>query len=1246
MKAKRMLLMLSVFFVLTALVQIFVLAVPAPVFSKDTVYHGFLSNEEASLFSDTSVTVDIGAKSAASNVRYAEINGVQKPVDENDNKYVIEFGEENMLVEIIEKVSPESVETVKTQYFYIDVLTRKASRLQMNDYMSSYSSATVRVSNPIGIRFRARVSKDVKEVTEKFTVTEYGFVVAVTDTLGENELTLDFPKSVSGIGYSRENNIDMVFDSANDDFDVFTGVLKNIPVKQYKTNLTCKTYTKIAVGNDVFTVYGEPVVNNIYDAAVNSFLLDYTNTAVSKIIFDYTHYVETENSSFQLVTMSKTNSNGTTRVRCKFNSTDCAGSEYYMYLVTYDAYGNVMFVDRSKAFTLKTGDNSFSCNFTEKYPGYQTKAYVFTSDMKFICQENVKLLFYIDWEPANSEFYDNLSNTIYDYGTDFEGYFVGESDVSVIDGITAVSNLHARYKNVEITRKDFSEYLYSLELDDASVLVDLSDRNSVNLAGINFQHAEGGIDEENGYLYGTSVKKDNGGYDPQVVINGLNLDARNYNKIVLRIKYARASGSYVNLPRQTLQVFFKTNTNAALNEAKSARYELKNVSNVYDWFEVELDMTSNEYWKDVITGIRIDPLNNNAKFYIDYVKFVKSENQENAEWYDAYLDYAYDNNLVKLGTFNGTDFDKNITRKEFFDIFFKAYPESFFAPINSVSGIPDVDKNSKNAEVYLMLYNAGITLGFDDDGNLGLDEDISKSEVAAIINRILVEENRLKGDVDSDWDEQGSEFDFEFNNTSDSNLFTIKKASIISNVGGHLKLCAQRDAYMVYNKTVSIDADKYTKLRIRVKAEYEENETPPINNQFEFFFLPQGVSEYSGKYCVTTTVSDFYLDELGWYIFEIDLSLNPMWKGTITNLRYDMINDPGTYTYDYIRFIENPYYGVPDDHEGLVAAGYTATKLMPDGFENGFVVSRVDQSVAWPKIHGMFNDYCSTINPSYDPEVDKPLWTIGPWWQGTGEGFSEIDLIENRDTTTGIYTLADTYGVNTITYDPVEKSITQRLNATKIYNGKPHDINTYKWWPHQLLDTNANFTSSVDMQVNSADADRMFVELDIRMLDFKNTANPEGRNVCSYLAYFYFRPKSNHTHKIWFGLHLFTTSATTSDPIGLNAPTNVTPNWSPDSAAHQYMYGMPMAVVYDGIENSFNPSKGVAAVSDEWKHIRLDITQHIERAIEWANRDNIFGMQVSKEDMFFNGVNIGYEIHGNYDCTFEIKNFNMIAYNR
>ena len=94
------------------------------------------------------------------------------------------------------------------------------------------------------------------------------------------------------------------------------------------------------------------------------------------------------------------------------------------------------------------------------------------------------------------------------------------------------------------------------------------------------------------------------------------------------------------------------------------------------------------------------------------------------------------------------------------------------------------------------------------------------------------------------------------------------------------------------------------------------------------------------------------------------------------------------------------------------------------------------------------------------------------------------------------------------------------------------------------------------------------------------------------------------------------------------------------------MYGIPEAVAFGGIENSFTPEKGTVLVSDEWKHVRIDITPHIERVVEWANRDNIFGVPVTKDDLYFEGESIGFEIHGNYDCTFEFKNYNMISYNK
>ena len=93
-------------------------------------------------------------------------------------------------------------------------------------------------------------------------------------------------------------------------------------------------------------------------------------------------------------------------------------------------------------------------------------------------------------------------------------------------------------------------------------------------------------------------------------------------------------------------------------------------------------------------------------------------------------------------------------------------------------------------------------------------------------------------------------------------------------------------------------------------------------------------------------------------------------------------------------------------------------------------------------------------------------------------------------------------------------------------------------------------------------------------------------------------------------------------------------------------HGIRQTDIYGSIENSFSPAPGVVDVGEEWKHIRVDITEHLDTCIEWANRDKAFGVEVSRKDMYFSGCNIGFEIHGNYDCTVEVKNLNIVSYNK
>lgn len=112
-------------------------------------------------------------------------------------------------------------------------------------------------------------------------------------------------------------------------------------------------------------------------------------------------------------------------------------------------------------------------------------------------------------------------------------------------------------------------------------------------------------------------------------------------------------------------------------------------------------------------------------------------------WYTPYVEYA-----KKYGF--GTEFEsytRNATREEVAGIFADALPKEWYGAKNSISYIPDVDNNSGYCDKILMLYNAGIVMGSDAYGTFRPYDTVTRAEVAAIINRAAVPENRIKKEL-------------------------------------------------------------------------------------------------------------------------------------------------------------------------------------------------------------------------------------------------------------------------------------------------------------------------------------------------------------------------------------------------------------------------------------------------------------------------------------------------------------------
>ncbi len=215
------------------------------------------------------VDINIGEKTSSANVRYYEVGGYQYALTETSDNLFRVVPEADMLVEIVEKESTASSTAVGTKYYYVDYETLTYSELTLDSFINNTGKPSIRVSEPKGIRFKSTFSTLAKKEESEFVIEEYGFVVALQSHLdaADAQLNFDFSKYVKGVAYNKYNGIDKIFDSSNDEALVFSGVLYNIPDTAYEIAVTSKTYTKISINGQSFTVYGEAASASMYEIA-------------------------------------------------------------------------------------------------------------------------------------------------------------------------------------------------------------------------------------------------------------------------------------------------------------------------------------------------------------------------------------------------------------------------------------------------------------------------------------------------------------------------------------------------------------------------------------------------------------------------------------------------------------------------------------------------------------------------------------------------------------------------------------------------------------------------------------------------------------------------------------------------------------------------------------------------------------------------------------------------------------------
>ncbi|GKX27624.1 hypothetical protein SH1V18_01040 [Vallitalea longa] len=109
-------------------------------------------------------------------------------------------------------------------------------------------------------------------------------------------------------------------------------------------------------------------------------------------------------------------------------------------------------------------------------------------------------------------------------------------------------------------------------------------------------------------------------------------------------------------------------------------------------------------------------------------------------WYDGYVAYAIENNIIKEGQF--TDYNRNITRAELAYLFAHSVASEELRAIQMYT-VPDVDFDTPYSDEIFTLFNAGVVTGSDEDRTFYPNNDITRGEAATLIFRVLNPDSRV-----------------------------------------------------------------------------------------------------------------------------------------------------------------------------------------------------------------------------------------------------------------------------------------------------------------------------------------------------------------------------------------------------------------------------------------------------------------------------------------------------------------------
>lgn len=250
---------------------------------------------------------------------------------------------------------------------------------------------------------------------------------------------------------------------------------------------------------------------------------------------------------------------------------------------------------------------------------------------------------------------------------------------------------------------------------------------------------------------------------------------------------------------------------------------------------------------------------------------------EGAEWYSNYVNAAVREGIIKNTQF--ADYNAPALRKEVAQIMNKALPTDYLKAINMFTSIPDVPTKDPAYGAIRKLYNAGILMGMDGAFNFYPNNNVTRAEIAAVVNRMALPANRKRVVTEAELESRRKYYYAEDLEAAALGNCYETKLKIKGDFAYATGKSGDPIVYLV-NVVGQLNGKELTKITVALKWD----ETKIKANPVMFFTTPSG-GWAAGRMLSSKNTGE--KTENGSTIFTLDPKSNGQFADTITAIRFD-----------------------------------------------------------------------------------------------------------------------------------------------------------------------------------------------------------------------------------------------------------------------------------------------------------------------------------------------------------------------